>query len=372
MSDKIRVAIVGLGFGSEFIPIYQRWGATELRGICQRNEKTLHETGEKFGVPKEFRFTRFEDMLACGEIDAIHINSPICAHAAMTVASLEAGKHCACTVPAATTLDELERICKARKKSGKVYMMMETAVYTREFLFVKEIAARGDLGRLQFLRGSHQQDMSVGWPEYWWGFPPMHYATHAVSPLFALAGKVPEKVNCFGSGRIREEYIPRYNSPFAVESALFKLRDSDLACEVTRSLYETVRQYRESFDIYGEKQSFEWEQLIGENPVLHTGGEGAKHVEIPDSGHLLPAEIAPFTKGGVYDDEHQHLSFFQGGGHGGSHPHLVHEFIRAIIENRPSAVDAPVAAAWTAAGICAHQSALAGGTTVEIPDFAKI
>lgn len=372
MSKKIRVGIVGLGFGSEFIPIYQRWGATELRGICQRNPESLRKTGEQFGVPEECRFASYEDMLACGEIDAIHINSPIGAHAGMTLAALRAGKHCACTVPAATTLDELEAICRARKESGKVYMMMETAVYTREFLFVKGIAERGDLGRIQFLRGSHQQDMSVGWPEYWWGFPPMHYATHAVSPLFALAGKVPAKVNCYGSGRIREEYIPRYGSPFAVESALFKLRDSDLACEVTRSLYETVRQYRESFDVYGEKQSFEWEQLIGENPVLHTGGEDAKHVEVPDSGHLLPAEIAGFTKAGVYDDEHQHLSFFQGGGHGGSHPHLVHEFITAILEDRPSSVDAPVAAAWTAAGICAHQSALDGGATVEIPDFARV
>lgn len=372
MSKPIRVGIVGLGFGSEFIPIYQRWGVTELAGICQRNPDSLKKAGDQFGVPETRRFTSFEEMLTCSEIDAIHINSPIGAHAEMTIAALSAGKHCACTVPAATTIAELEAICKARKASGKVYMMMETAVYTREFLFVKELAARGDLGRIQFLRGSHQQDMSVGWPEYWWGFPPMHYATHAVSPLFALAGKVPEKVNCYGSGRIREEYIPRYGSPFAVESALFKLRNSDLACEVTRSLYETVRQYRESFDIYGEKQSFEWEQLIGENPVLHTGGEEARHVEIPDSGHLLPPEIAGFTKAGVYDDEHQHLSFFQGGGHGGSHPHMVHEFISAILEDRPSAVDAPVAAAWTAAGICAHQSALEGGRTVEVPDFAKV
>ncbi|WP_330620836.1 hypothetical protein [Blautia pseudococcoides] len=32
-----------------------------------------------------------------------------------------------------------------------------------------------------------------------------------------------------------------------------------------------------------------------------------------------------------------HLSFKQGGGHGGSHPHLVHEFIRSIIEERKPA-----------------------------------
>jgi predicted dehydrogenase len=215
--------------------------------------------------------------------------------------------------------------------------------------------------------------MSVGWPEYWWGFPPMHYATHAVAPLFLLAGALPERVVCLGSGRIREDYIPRYGSPFAVESALFTLRGSDIACEATRSLYETVRQYRESFDVYGEKQSFEWEQVVGEQAVLHTGGESVERVTIPDFAHLLPSDIQPFTTGGVYDgSEKQHLSFFQGGGHGGSHPHLVHEFVRAVLEERSPFVDAPTAAGITAAGILAHQSALEGGRPLDIPDFSVL
>ena len=34
--------------------------------------------------------------------------------------------------------------------------------------------------------------------------------------------------------------------------------------------------------------------------------------------------IRAFTTGGVYDTgEHAHRSFIQGGGHGGSHPHLA-------------------------------------------------
>ncbi len=369
--SKIRVAIIGLGFGAEFIPIYQKHPDTLLTGICQRSETSLAAIGDKFGVPAKYRFARYEDVLASKEVDAVHINSPIGLHASMALAGLEAGKHVACTVPMATTVDECTAICRAQKKTGLVYMMMETVVYSREFLYVQDLVRSGQLGRLQFLRGSHQQDMSVGWPEYWWGFPPMHYATHAVSPLLSLAGKAPEFVHCLGSGRIREEYIPRYNSPFAVETATFALRDSDLACEVTRSLYETARQYRESFDVYGEKMSFEWEQTIGDHAVLHTGGETVKRVEIPDFASRLPESIRSFTRAGVYGEE-DHLSFFQGGGHGGSHPHLVHEFVRAIAERRKSAVEAPIAAAWTAAGISAHQSALARGERVAIPDFTKV
>jgi predicted dehydrogenase len=364
---KVRVGVVGLGFGAEFVPLYQKHPDAECYAICQRDEAKLKAVGDMFKV--ERRFTRFEDMLKDKEIDAIHVVTPIAAHAPMTIAALEAGKHACSTVPMATTVKECLRIAEARKKARKVYMMMETAVYTREFLFVKEMTDKGEMGKIQFLRGSHQQNMNLpGWPDYWYGFPPMHYATHAVSPLLALAGGEVESVVCFGSGTIRKEYAEKYGSSFAIETALMKLRRSDLACEVTRSLFDTIRQYRESFDVYGTKLSFEWEQLAGEKPVLYSGFEDAKRVEVPDFGHRLPKEIAPYTIHGVYDEQHEHTSFIQGAGHGGSHPHLAHEFVRAIVEDRESAVDAARAANWTMAGICAHESAMKGGRRIELSE----
>ncbi len=50
--SKPRIAIVGLGFGAEFIPIYQRHPHAELAAICQRNPELLDKVGEKFGVAK--------------------------------------------------------------------------------------------------------------------------------------------------------------------------------------------------------------------------------------------------------------------------------------------------------------------------------
>lgn len=366
MAGKIKVAVVGLGFGAEFVPLYQKHPEAECYAICQRNEKHLNEIGDQFGV--ERRYTNFEDLLTIDELDAIHIVTPINDHAPMTIAALNAGKHAASTVPMAITKEECLQIVQARRKANKVYMMMETAVYTREFLYVKEQVDKGELGKIQFLRGSHQQNMSLpGWPDYWYGFPPMYYATHAASPLLALAGTDAESVVCFGSGTIRKEYIERYNSPFAIETALVRLRNSDLACEITRSLFDTIRQYRESFDVYGTKLSFEWEQIAGEGIVMYSGFEDAQRIEVPDYGRLLPKEIAQYTVRGVYDDEHEHTSFIQGAGHGGSHPHLTHEFVRAIVEKRESSIDAERAANWTMVGICAHESAMKGGKQVEIP-----
>jgi predicted dehydrogenase len=374
MADKVRVAIVGLGFGAEFIPIYQRHPDAEMYGICRRDQRELDACGDRFGIGA--RYTSFEDLLADPAVDAVHINSPIADHAPQSIAALEAGKHVACTVPAATTIDECRRLVEAQRTSGKVYMMMETVVYAREYLFAKELYEKGELGRIQFLRGSHQQDME-GWTGYWEGFPPMHYATHCVSPCLAILGKHAEHVVCHGSGRIDESLIPKYGSPFAIETATFKLRDSDVCAEVTRSLFNTARQYRESFDVYGSKASFEWQQVENEEPVIHTKSTAARplteaeiptRVSVPDYAHLLPEPIQRFTQPAAIQDA-EHLSFLQGGGHGGSHPHLVHNFLMACAGRQPAMPDADTSVNWTMVGICAHQSALQGGSKIEIPRF---
>ena len=176
----------------------------------------------------------------------------------------------ACTVPAATSVEECQAIVRAAEDAGRNYMMMETAIYTREFLFIRELYETGRIGRVQFMRGCHQQEMA-GWPGYWEGLPPMHYATHAVSPCLALVKGEAEQVACFGSGSIAPALEAKYGSPFAVESALFKVRGEQLAFEVTRSLFETARQYIESFDVYGDKATFEWTVIENEDPVLHVG-----------------------------------------------------------------------------------------------------
>src|SRR5665647_1033710 len=174
---KINIAVIGLGFGAEFIPIYQRHPYSHIYAVCQRNPQKLKEIANAFGIEKSY--TNYNDLLQDPSIDAVHINTPIQNHAEHSIAALKAGKHVACTVPMATTVEECRRISKLVKETGLTYMMMETAIYSREFLFIKELYLSGKLGKIQFLRASHQQDMA-NWPGYWEGLPPMHYSTHCV------------------------------------------------------------------------------------------------------------------------------------------------------------------------------------------------
>ena len=390
--SKIRVAIVGLSFGLEFVPIYLKHPDVSSLVIVDSNKELLDKVGNAYGINPKDRLSDIQDAIDDSSIESITLFTPPVTHAPFSIRVLNAGKHCSCSIPMGMSMDELYGVIEARKKSGKSYMLLETAVFQRELFYVKDMIERGEFGRIQYMSCAHYQDME-GWPSYWEGFPPLMHPTHAVGPCLLLSGKFPKSVYGRGSGRIRDELVKQYNSPFAFESALITLKDSDITIELERFLYGVARGYSECFRIYGENRSFEWQQLHGENPVLYTrtfkmkktsisqidgktsyrGSEILEErIEVPDYADRLPQEIAGFTKKTVYDKNNKHLSFEQGGGHGGSHPHMINEFVRSIIENRPPIIDDIMGAYWTGVGICAHQSAMEGGKIIDIPEFDKL
>ena len=94
-------------------------------------------------------------------------------------------------------------------------------------------------------------------------------------------------------------------------------------------------------------------------------------VQMPNFCASLPEEIRHFTVGGNYDplNPQESLKVGAGGGHHGSHPHLVNEFVRSIVEKRKPYIDEVIGGNITAAGVCAHESALRHGEAVMVPQF---
>lgn len=376
-SSALTVVVVGLGFGRDFLPLYRNHPDVGRVGVCDADPERLREIGDQHAV--DLRYDSLEQVLADVGVDAVHLLTPVPHHARQVLACLAAGKHVACAVPMATSLADAEAILAAQRETGLVYMMMETAVYGREYLYARQLRDDGDLGSLTFLRGYHLQDLE-GFPTYWWGFPPMHYVTQALSPLLGLAQASATSVRCLGSGRVPAAEQRDDDNPWAMETAVFRLDRDDLAAEVTMGFHRVGRAYQEGFSVYGHGGGFEWEQLDGEGAVRFTmqpppaGGRGrpalAERVDVPDFAHLLPSELRRFTRR-TTDDPGDGRTVEVGAGHGGSHPHLVHEFVSAVVQGRAPAVDAATAARFTVPGICAHASAMAEGEVVEIPAFAR-
>ena len=381
LNKKIKVGMVGLRFGAEFPPIYRDHPDVESVTLCELNQGMLNDYARKFRFENK---TDSFDALCDSDVDAIHIVTGIPNHAELVLKALKAGKHVACTVPMATNIDDMYRIIEAQRASGKNYMMMETSIYTYQCLYVKQLIDDGKLGRIQYLRGTHFQDMEA-WPDYWMGLPPFWYATHAVSPLLYLSDSYATRVQCLGSGVMRDELHKQYGNPFPIEHAMIELNRPNLNAEITRSLFHTAIGYVEGFTVLGENMSFEWD-IEDEQPYMHTikMNDGANvlnsygrgrdiaitRVACPDRADLLPESIHAYThQHTILDPDNPQLSIKQGGMHHGSHPHMVHEFVRSIIEERKPIVDTITAARWTAVGVCAHQSAMQNGKSVDVPSF---
>jgi hypothetical protein len=155
-----------------------------------------------------------------------------------------------------------------------------------------------------------------------------------------------------------EEKAKRWDNPFPAETAIYELEDSPVAIEITRSLFQTAAPAVESFSIYGTNHGFGWGRTAAEAPIFHSWGEFGPDgrgrdvltspFEVPDLSPMLPSPLRDLPDVVARP---------------------VHEFVGSIMESRRPAIDAVVAANWTAAGLAAHESAMSGGTVVKIPLF---
>lgn len=373
----VDILVVGLGFGAHFIPVWLSHPNVGRVGLVDHDEARLMAETHRFGLDDSF--TSLEAALASDGYDAVHLVTPPMLHAAQSVAVLRSGRHCAAAVPMGMTLDELDQVIEAVDHSGRNFMMMETAVYQSEFFYAERLKAAGDLGDISFLAGAHLRDRN-GMPPYWKGWPPLKYATHAISPLLAISGLRAEAVHAFGSGHLMPHEVGQHGNPFPVETAIYSLADSDVKMQITQACFRMAREGYEGSSVYGSLRSIEWPQS-GSALQVHTmpdemnsGNERSfrrvdrEEIVAPFDHRGLPPALVELTESDTFVPA-KGDPFQLGRPHSASHPHLIHEFISSIVEGRRARVDERTAAAWCAPGICGHESALRGGESVAIPDY---
>lgn len=385
MMEKLNVVVVGLGFGGAFVPLYLHHPDVKQVGLFDTNhdqiDRLINRYGDIFQV-----YSSYEAVLNDPAVDCIHLLTPPKLHASMAIAALEKGKHVACAVTMGETLEEIEAVVKTTRESGKNYAMLETAIFTRNFLYAKEMQDTGKLGDVQFLKSEYYQDVE-GLQDHWMGYPPMHYSTHSMAPLAYLAKSPITHVYCVGSGTLDPDIVSRYGNPFAVEQAIIEF-EKGLKGTIARSFNGVAKEYIEQFDVYGTKATFEWQQInVEEVPVVYTmsnslrddkGFYQRRHVQTdkvtPGDYPLdLPTALIPYLNWRAYQEVlRPDVTYWEGGDHHGAHPHLVHDFIRSIIEKRKPICDEKIAANLCAAGILAHQSSLKGGIRLAVPQYEII
>lgn len=122
MSEPIRVAVIGTGFGQAVqIPAFQAFADTEVVAVISGRKERAEEAAKKFGI--KHAFDDYRRALELDEVDAVSVVAPPHLHHQMTLDAFSAGKHVLCEKPMAMNLSQASEMVDAWRKSGKVGMI---------------------------------------------------------------------------------------------------------------------------------------------------------------------------------------------------------------------------------------------------------
>lgn len=367
-SKKVRMGIVGGGFGSAFF--FHEHPNCIVEAVSDLRPERRQHLMEVYKCSKSYE--SLDLLLKDPKIEAVFIATGVPDHASHTIASLNAGKHVLCCVPVAMTLDECHAVFETVKKTGLTYMMAETSIYRQEMISAKKFYKEGLFGNIFHAAAQYNHPgldtyfVENGKRTWRWGLAPMNYPTHCTSFLVGLTGERLTEVCCVGWG----DNDPvckdnQYNNPFWNEAAFFKTsRGISFPVEIN---WKGALRSVERGEWQGDKMSLIMSHGDKSSDVIvKPGDKFAK-----DDGGFRYAEnsIEEFTAPQWWNTDMLPQSMRHDSGHGGSHTFITHEFINSIVNNRKPEIDIYESLAYTVPGIVAHQSALKGGELLKIPNF---
>ncbi len=339
---KLRVGLVGNGV-CKFAPAFgfQDHPNVQVVAVSDLEPDRCAEMAKVCRCPKTY--PSLAELVKDDTIEAVFVATDAPSHARHCIEVLQHGKHVASAVPAMFgSLEEGEQLLEAVRRSGRRYMMFETSAFHEDLAAMRRIYQAGGLGKLVYTEGEYYHfmpepiDSYHGWRV---GLPPQWYPTHSNAYYHCVTGGRFTEVSCLGipSGiaHLQPGNNP-YKNAFGTEIALFRTSEGGTARMAVS--WDTPGAGGEVGRVRGTKGSFygQYEGLEKNLPDLRRPP--------------LPPGVA-------------------GGGHGGSHGHLMNEFVSAIFQDRAPLVDITMALHLTAAGIVAHQSAQRGGEWLKIPHY---
>ena len=155
--DKVRIGSVGLGrLGLQHaINIGSRIQNASLAALCDVDRTKLNETADRLGTPH--RFTAFEDLIACKEIDAVVLASPSALHTRQIAAALNAGKHVFSEKPLGVTVPECSEAEKAVEAHPElVFMLGFMRRFDESYQYAHKKVAAGEIGKVLLFRACSQ------------------------------------------------------------------------------------------------------------------------------------------------------------------------------------------------------------------------
>jgi len=159
----VRVGIIGLGDrGSGAVQRLSYIDGLEIKAICDLREVAVKESQKylnKVGRPAAKEFfgdeTAWKKLVELPDLDLIYTCTPWVLHTPVSVYAMQNGKHVACEVPIARTVDEAWQLVETSEKTKKHCMMLENCCYDFFELLTLNMARQGMFGEIIHGEGAY-------------------------------------------------------------------------------------------------------------------------------------------------------------------------------------------------------------------------
>jgi predicted dehydrogenase len=144
LEKKLKIGVVGGGFGRTHIAAYRATPGVEVAAFCQRTKASAEEIARNFDIPQVF--TNYREMLARGNLDAVSLTTPTNVHLAMASEAFDHGVAVLCEKPLAMNRQEAEAMLKRAEETRVIHMTSFNFRFIPAFHWMKELMQEGYVG----------------------------------------------------------------------------------------------------------------------------------------------------------------------------------------------------------------------------------
>lgn len=153
-NGKLQIGIIGCGgiANQKHLPaLRQQKDLCDIVAFCDLKVERAEKARKEYS-PEAKVYTDYLELLKDESIDLVHVLTPNVAHAPITVAAFEHGKHVLCEKPMAHTEAEAQKMLDAWKKSGKKFTIGYQNRFRQDTQTLHRACEEGALGDIYFAK----------------------------------------------------------------------------------------------------------------------------------------------------------------------------------------------------------------------------
>lgn len=391
---KVKVAIIGLGNrGKTLLQMFDYLlenGNAEIVALCDIQEKNVdyainHLKDKQKNKPKSYSRDEnsWEDLVQQDNIDLVVIATPWRWHTPMALKCMEAGKHVACEVPIAYTLEDCWKLVQAAERTKRHCIMIENCCYNAEELWVLNMIQEGVFGEITHAECAYNHDLRAHllshdyYQDQWRVKHHVErngnfYTTHGIGPVGFYMG--------IGRGDTFSRITSMSSKEAALSSTAKRLgsKFTDIACgDVNTSLIQTAKgkSIMIQFDVHTGRPYSRINQVVG-TKVVHEGYPSRLFIDSVEPvfwGHEWLNKDDYQTFRNKY--EHPMISKLKNisegfkQGHGGMDFVMIYRLIKCLNKGLPLDIDVYDSVMWSAITPLSELSVAKKSNAIEFPDF---